>query len=144
MDAGEDAGADRPDFVAIEVVGGNEHLFLVEEGNVDVFAIGGGSAGGPAVFAMQLFDGCFEDGFLPDGLSGLSIKLEKESFGGVFVGGDEKDGVFPDDWRGVANAGDGCFPFEIFVERPCEWSFLIRADAVAGRSAPTGPVVGQQ
>ena len=81
---------------------------------------------------------------LPKRFPGLAIELEEEALAGVFIGGDEKNGVVPNDGRGVADTGDLGFPFEVFFERPGEGGFLIGADAIAAWATPAGPIVGEE
>lgn len=113
MYAGEYAWAHFPQFVAIKIVGSNEHVFFVEKAKVDALAVRGGRAGSPTVQAMNSFQGRFQHDLAPQFFPAFSIQAEQFARFRFLYDCDDVYSIPDDDRRGVPLALDRCFPNEI-------------------------------
>lgn len=113
MHAGENARLDGPFLVAIEVISSDEHFFLVEEADVNSFAVGDRRAGCKAVEAMLAFEGRFENRSLPKDLAGLAIDAEQVAFVIVEQARHGEDSVVPNDGRGMPDTRNLRFPCDV-------------------------------
>ena len=134
-----------PDFVAVEIVTDRHHVGVVEEGDVDVFAVGGRRRAGEAVEAVLVLEARLHDGPVPKDAAVGPVEAEQfaVAFLLVFIdaGGDE-EAVAPDDRRRVADAGDGRLPADVLLRPPRFGEAGFGGSAVAARPAPAGPLLG--
>lgn len=142
MHAGEDAGADFPDFFAVEVVSGDEHLIAIKKADIYFFAVGQRCRGSVAVEFVDSFDGGLEDHSPPEYFPIFTVEAEQKSPGFVFEGGDEEDAVLPDNGRSVTFTGNWGFPDDVFRAAPGNGDIFFEAGSVASRTSPCGPVFG--
>ena len=102
--------------------------------------VGGRRAGGAAVQAMDAFQWGLHHGALPQNLAVGAIHAMEQALLFLFVASNQKNPVTPDDWGGVAFAGNGGFPEDVFGGTPFGRDVLFQTRAIPARAAPSGPV----
>src|ERR1043166_531389 len=101
--AGEWAWTNEPALISFEIVSSDQHLGLIEKGDINKFSVGSRSAGSMAVQRMLLFHGGGKNRFLPENLSSGSIQAEENARLLIGEGGDGKKTIVPNNGRGVPN-----------------------------------------
>ncbi len=140
MLAREDSRADLPKLLAIQVVGGNEHLVPVEKAQVNAFAIRGRRAGSPAVQAMDALERRFQNHLAPELFSRRTVQANQIP-GLLFLHrGDEVDPVAQDNGRGMPLARYGNLPDQVLGQAPFHRSIRLVYRPVPQSSAPGRPV----
>lgn len=113
MLAREDPGTNIPELVAVQIVGGHEHLVAIKKAQVNTFAIGGRRAGGPAVQSVYPFEGRLQNDLSPEPFSRCPVQANQ--IPGLFFlhRGDQVDPVAQDNGRGMPFSGQGNFPDQV-------------------------------
>src|SRR5262249_19317202 len=136
-----------PEVFAVEVEGVDAAAAEVDE---KPFAVGDRRAGGEAVLqdlALVVILGLRRGEFLaPAFLARLAIECEHvtHQLGSLLAREASNEHlILPDDRTGGAGPGELHFPGDVLIGTPFKRQRLLRTDAVAKRSAETGPIRGR-
>ena len=134
-----------PDDPTSEIQGGCDDGPLVQEVDVDLLAITGGSAAGlAALFVAASFQRpTMHDGF-PGGLAGLAVEAVDGLCFGCPVGGGQKHVSTQHRGGAVSLAGNRHFPGHVGRVAPTDrWCLSVGGHTVAAGAAPPRPIVGR-
>src|SRR5262249_30105749 len=134
-----------PNLGAGEVVGGDHHLGVVEERDIDPLAIRRRGRTRPTVELVDRFQRRLQDGLLPEDFPVPPIEAQEETilwrlriaffdrrgYKHAVAGGDRRRMSFPGNWR---------LPDDIFGGRPARREADLVGCAVTVWAAPSGPV----
>ena len=142
MHTGERAGADLPEYVAFEIISGDEHFVAVEEAQVNPLAVGGGCRGCMAVEIVDPLEWGDEDDFLIGDFAVCPVESEQQPLRALLDGRDEENSVFPDYWGCVPFARQRRLPEDILRIAPFDGDVFLDACAVSSGASPCGPILG--
>src|SRR5262249_24465585 len=134
------AGRGAPHFLAVEVVAHDDHVGLLQEGDPDMLAVGGGRGAGVAVEAVLLFEGSAEDCLLPEDLAVVAVEAGEDAGQLILDAPGHEDSITPDDGRGVAVTGQPGLPADVVGVAELRRDAGLFRGAVAAWAAPAGPV----
>ena len=137
-------GRAAPDFAAVQVAADQLNSGDVKEGNPYMLLVRGGGGAGIAVQIVLGLEHGPDDEVLPEELSAGAVEAEQHALALIFEAGGEEDAIAEDDGRGVAFAGDGGFPPDVFRGGPMGGDVGFAGSPVAAWAAPLGPVFGER